>query len=90
MKVKDDFFSRGSFKVENGKDTMFWENSWLGRNILSFAGKYHLVQEHEARPPGAALRLPFLLGWSSFSPAPDLLYPLVCCRKFSTVPSNPR
>jgi hypothetical protein len=26
MKVKEDFFSRGSFKVGHGKDTMFWED----------------------------------------------------------------
>jgi hypothetical protein len=30
MKVKEEFFSRGSFKVGHGKDTMFWEDTWLG------------------------------------------------------------
>jgi hypothetical protein len=27
MKVKDDFFSRGSFEVENGLDTRIWEDT---------------------------------------------------------------
>ena len=30
MKVKDDFFQRGSFRVDNGQSTRFWEDTWLG------------------------------------------------------------
>jgi hypothetical protein len=30
MRVKEDFFSRGSFKVGNGLTTRFWEDCWLG------------------------------------------------------------
>jgi hypothetical protein len=30
MRVKKDFFSKGSFKVGNGATTRFWEDSWLG------------------------------------------------------------
>jgi hypothetical protein len=35
MKVKEDFFDRGSFKVSNGKSTHFWEDTWLGDKPLA-------------------------------------------------------
>jgi hypothetical protein len=35
MKVKEDFFSRGSFKVGDGENTQFWENMWLGDKPLA-------------------------------------------------------
>ena len=35
MKVKADFFSRGTFKVGNGTSIRFWEDSWLGDVPLS-------------------------------------------------------
>jgi hypothetical protein len=30
MRVKEDFFSRGSFKIGNGHMARFWEDTWLG------------------------------------------------------------
>jgi hypothetical protein len=30
MKVKEEFFSRGSFKLGDGMNTRFWEDTWLG------------------------------------------------------------
>jgi hypothetical protein len=35
MKIKDNFFERGSFKVGNGEDTLFWEDTWLGNSPLA-------------------------------------------------------
>jgi hypothetical protein len=35
LKVKDEFFIRGSFNVGNGMDTEFWEDTWLGKKPLS-------------------------------------------------------
>ena len=35
MKVKDDFFQRGSMEVGNGLNTRFWEDSWLKDEPLS-------------------------------------------------------
>jgi hypothetical protein len=29
MRVKEDFFNRGSFNVGNGEETRFWEDTWL-------------------------------------------------------------
>jgi hypothetical protein len=30
MKVKEDFFSHGNFKIGDGLRTRFWEDTWLG------------------------------------------------------------
>jgi hypothetical protein len=35
MGVKEDFFSRGFFKIGNGQRTRFWEDVWLGELPLS-------------------------------------------------------
>jgi hypothetical protein len=35
IRVKNDFFSRGSFKVENGTSVRFWEDIWLGNMPLA-------------------------------------------------------
>jgi hypothetical protein len=46
MKVKDKFFSRGSFDVGNGEDTRFWEDAWLGNKPLAvqYPYLYSIVQ----------------------------------------------
>ena len=36
MRVKEDFFSRGSFRVGNGETTRFWEDTWLGKTPLKY------------------------------------------------------
>jgi hypothetical protein len=35
MKVKEEFFSRGSFILLNGESVRFWEDTWLGDRPLS-------------------------------------------------------
>jgi hypothetical protein len=30
MKIKEYFFNRGSFKVGNGEEARFWDDTWLG------------------------------------------------------------
>jgi hypothetical protein len=30
LRAKDDFFGRGHFKISNGLETRFWEDTWLG------------------------------------------------------------
>jgi hypothetical protein len=43
--VKDDFFSRGFFKVGNGAKTRFWEDTWLGKVPLAqqYPSLYNVV-----------------------------------------------
>jgi hypothetical protein len=46
MGVKDDFFSRGSFKVGNGQNMRFWEDIWLGDQPLAkqYPSLYNIVR----------------------------------------------
>ena len=46
MRVKDDFFSRGSFVVGNGETIRFWEDTWLGTSPLmnQYPLLYNIVQ----------------------------------------------
>jgi hypothetical protein len=46
MKVKEKFFARGNFKVGNGENTRFWEDTWLGDKPLSmqYPPLYGIVQ----------------------------------------------
>ena len=50
MRVKDDFFSRGSFVVGNGETTRFWEDTWLGNSPLmnQYPLLYNIVQNQHA------------------------------------------
>jgi hypothetical protein len=43
--VKDDFFSRGYFKVGNGNKTRLWEDVWLGEHQLAqqYPSLYNIV-----------------------------------------------
>jgi hypothetical protein len=45
MGVKDDFFLRGSMRVENGQNTRFWEDTWLGNRPLceQYPSLYRIV-----------------------------------------------
>ena len=46
MRVKEEFFSRGSFVIGNGQNTRFWEDKWLGDAPLSqqYPSLYNIVQ----------------------------------------------
>jgi hypothetical protein len=46
MKVKDEFFHRGHFKVGDGSSTRFWEDTWLGNMSLArqYPSLYNIVQ----------------------------------------------
>jgi hypothetical protein len=46
MRVKDDFFSRGSFTIGNGQQVRFWEDIWLGDAPLAsqYPSLYNIVR----------------------------------------------
>jgi hypothetical protein len=45
MKVKDEFFDRGRFKVGNGENTSFWEYMWIDNSPLAtqYPSLYNIV-----------------------------------------------
>ena len=45
MKMKDQFLSLGYFKVNNGSQTRFWEDVWLGNQLLKlkFPSLFNIV-----------------------------------------------
>jgi len=49
MKVKDKFLRFGSFKVNTGLNTRFWEDKWLGNFKLQqrFPSLYRIVRRKE-------------------------------------------
>ena len=67
MKVKEEFFARGSFSVKNGESTRFWEDTWLGNKPLShqYPSLFRIVRRKEvsvasvlgnAPPPNLSFR----------------------------------
>ena len=46
MRVKDEFFNRGFFKIGDGALTRFWEDTWLGDTPLKsqYPSLYNIVQ----------------------------------------------
>jgi hypothetical protein len=46
MRVKEDFFRRGSFVVGDGTTVRFWEDRWLGNRTLAecYPNLYHIAQ----------------------------------------------
>jgi hypothetical protein len=49
IKMKDEFFSRGSFNAVNGLETRFWEDTWLGSKPLAqqYPSLYNIVQRKQ-------------------------------------------
>jgi hypothetical protein len=49
IKVKEEFFSSGSFTIGNGMDTRFWEDTWLGNKSLAeqYPSLYNIVQRKQ-------------------------------------------
>ena len=49
MKMKDEFFERGSFSIGNGEKVRFWEDTWLGDKPLSsqYPSLYRIAHRKE-------------------------------------------
>ena len=50
MRVKSAFFNRTKFIIENGTNTRFWEDTWLGETplVLQYLTLYSIVQRCDA------------------------------------------
>jgi hypothetical protein len=60
MRIKEDFFSRGVFRVGNGANTHFWEDSWLGETPLAtqYQSLYNIVQRKQVSVADVLSRAP--------------------------------
>jgi hypothetical protein len=65
MKVKDEFFDRGSFKGGNGEDTHFWEDTWLGNLPLpvQYPSLYNIVQCKQVSIASVMSHMPLNIGF---------------------------
>jgi hypothetical protein len=65
IKNKEDFFSRGSFKVGSGEQTRFWEDTWLGDTPLSqqYPSLYNIVHAKQASVATVMGQLPLNIGF---------------------------
>jgi hypothetical protein len=50
MNVRDDFFNMGNFNIHDGRQTRFWEDSWLGITPLNqqYPNLYNIVRRRNA------------------------------------------
>jgi hypothetical protein len=50
MKVKDKFFIRGSFRIRNGLEVRFWEDTWIEDKPLKlkYPSLYNIVRRKDA------------------------------------------
>ena len=46
MEIKEQFFQRGKFQINNGEQTRFWEDLWLGNKPLmqQYPSLYNIVR----------------------------------------------
>ena len=60
MKIKEDFFKRGSFFVGNGQTTRFWEDIWLGTRPLAeqYPSLYNIAQRKQVSVANVMLQAP--------------------------------
>jgi hypothetical protein len=62
MRVKEEFFNRGVFKVGNGRNTRFWEDTWLGDSPLKdqYPLLYNIIQHRDVSLSDVFLNAPAL------------------------------
>jgi hypothetical protein len=65
MKVKDNFFERGSFNVGNGESIRFWEDTWLGGTPLAhqYPSLYNIVQRKQVSLANVMAQVPLNIGF---------------------------
>jgi hypothetical protein len=65
MKLKDDFFERGSFIIGNGENACFWEDTWLGNSPLAhqYPSLYNIVQRKQVSVANVMSQMPLNIGF---------------------------
>jgi hypothetical protein len=65
MKVKEDCFSRGSFKIGSGEGVRFWEDIWLGKKTLAsqYPQLYNIVHHKHDTAAAVMSSIPLNIGF---------------------------
>jgi hypothetical protein len=65
MNVKEEFFSRGSFVVGNGRNTRFWEDIWLGDKSLAdeYSSLYNIANHKNVTVENVLVSNPLNIGF---------------------------
>jgi hypothetical protein len=65
MKLKEDFFERGSFIVGNGESARFWEDTWLGNLPLAqqYPSLYIIAQRKQVSVALVLSQTPLNIGF---------------------------
>jgi hypothetical protein len=65
MKVKDEFFKRGSFVVNSGESASFWEDIWLGNRPLAdqYPSLYSIVRNKNVTVTATMTTTPLNIGF---------------------------
>jgi hypothetical protein len=65
MKLKEDFFERGSFTVGNGESAWFWEDTWLGNLPLAqqYPSLYTIAQTKQVSVALVLSQTPLNIGF---------------------------
>jgi hypothetical protein len=68
MMVKDDFFSRGYFKVGDGSSVRFWEDVWLGDTPLAqqYPSLFNLAQRKNVLVADVLRHVPLNISFRRF------------------------
>jgi hypothetical protein len=66
MRVKDDFFQRGSFVVRDGMKTRFWEDTWLGDSPLAtqYPNLYNIASNKQVLVADVLSQVPLNIGFN--------------------------
>jgi hypothetical protein len=65
MKLKEDFFERGSFTIGNGENARFWEDTWLGNTPLAnqYPSLYTIAQRKQVSVATVMSQTPLNIGF---------------------------
>jgi hypothetical protein len=65
MKLKEDFFERGSFTIGNGESSKFWEGTWLGNFLLAqqYPSLYTIAQRKQVSLASVLSQTPLNIGF---------------------------
>jgi hypothetical protein len=65
MKLKDNFFERGSFTIGNGERTRFWEDTWMGNLSLAqqYPSLYTIAQRKQVSVASVLSQTPLSIGF---------------------------